>query len=301
MKPSIIVHGGAWNIPDKLVDAHLKGCKAAAERGYDELIRGESAVQAVVEAVAVMEDDPVFDAGIGSFLNQSGQVELDAIVMEGGSLMSGAVAALQHMKNPVRIARKVLEDSPVSLFAGDGALRFAIEKGVEPCEEQDLLVGHQLDDYREFLRTGVLRTREFFEGGCDTVGACAFDAEGHVASATSTGGIPRKPAGRVGDSPLVGCGAYADDLVGAASATGWGEKIMAVLLAKTAIDALRLHGDPAQACREAVTAMKSRVDGLGGIIMVDSKGTVGYHHNTPRMAFGFIEGRTGSRKMAIGV
>lgn len=216
MKPSIIVHGGAWNIPDGLVEAHLKGCEAAAEKGYDELVRGESAVQAVVEAVAVMEDDPVFDAGIGSVLNQSGQVELDAIVMEGG------------------------------------ALRFAVEKGFEPCTEQDLLVGHQLEDYREFLRTGVLRTREFFEGGCDTVGACAADTEGRVASATSTGGIPRKPAGRVGDSPLVGCGAYADDLAGAASATGWGEKIMAVLLARTAIDALKLHGDPVEACREAV-------------------------------------------------
>ncbi len=300
MKPSIIVHGGAWDIPDELVEAHLKGCEAAAEKGYNELVGGESAVQAVVEAVAVMEDDPVFDAGVGSFLNQSGQVELDAIVMEGGSLRSGAVAALQHMRNPIRVARKVLEDTSVSLFAGEGALRFAVEMGFEQCTERDLLVGRQLEDYREFVRTGVLRTREFFEGGCDTVGACAIDTEGRVASATSTGGIPRKPAGRVGDSPLVGCGAYADDQVGAASATGWGERIMAVLLAKTAVDALRrLHGDPAEACREAVAAMKSRVDGLGGIVMIDSRGTVGYHHNTPRMAFGFIEGRTGNRKTAI--
>ncbi len=299
MKPSIIVHGGAWDIPDDLVEAHLKGCETAAERGYDGLVNGESAVQAVVEAVAVMEDDPVFDAGVGSFLNQSGQVELDAMVMEGSSLGSGAVGALQHMRNPIRIARKVLEDTSFSLLVGDGALRFAVEKGFEPCTEEDLLVGHQLEDYREFLRTGVLGTREFFEGGCDTVGACAIDTDGRVASATSTGGIPRKPAGRVGDSPLVGCGAYADDQAGAASATGWGEKIMAVLLAKTAIDALRLHGDPAEACTEAVTTMKSRVDGLGGIIMVDSKGTIGYHHNTPRMAFGFVEGKTGRRKKAI--
>ncbi|MCJ2532872.1 MAG: isoaspartyl peptidase/L-asparaginase [Candidatus Thermoplasmatota archaeon] len=133
-------------------------------------------------------------------------------------------------------------------------------------------------------------------------GACAIDTDGRVASATSTGGIPRKPAGRVGDSPLVGCGAYADGQAGAASATGWGEKIMAVLLAKTAIDALKSHGDPTEACREAVTAMRSRVDGLlGGIIMVDRKGTVGYHHNTPRMAFGFIEGNTGNKKVAIRV
>jgi beta-aspartyl-peptidase (threonine type) len=299
MKPSIIVHGGAWDIPDDQVDAHLRGCRAAVEKGFDELSRGESAVQAVVEAVAVMEDDPVFDAGIGSFLNQAGQVELDAIVMEGASLRSGAVAALQHTRNPVRVARRILEDTSVSLLAGDGAFRFAMDQGFEPCAEEDLLVGRQLEDYHEFLRTGVLRTREFFEGGPDTVGACAIDTEGRVASATSTGGIPRKPAGRVGDSALVGCGAYADDLVGAASATGWGEKIMSVLLAKTAMDALRSSGCPMEASRGAVAVMKDRVDGLGGIIMVDTEGNVGYHHNTPRMAFGFIEGRTGRRNVAI--
>jgi beta-aspartyl-peptidase (threonine type) len=301
MKPSIIVHGGAWDIPDDLVDPHIRGCRAAVEIGFDALTRGESAVQAVVEAVAAMEDDPVFDAGVGSFLNQSGQVELDAIVMEGAALRSGAVAALQHIRNPVRVARKILEETPVSLLVGDGAFRFAIDRGFEPCTEEDLLVGRQLEDYREFLRTGMLRTREFFEGNHDTVGACAIDGEGRIASATSTGGIPRKPAGRVGDSALVGCGAYADDRVGGASTTGWGEKIMAVLLAKTAIDALRSGGDPMEACRAAVSAMVDRVEGLGGVIMVDTEGHVGYHHNTPRMAFGFIEGSSGRRNVAVSI
>ena len=256
-------------------------------------------MDAVVEAVATMEDDPSFDAGIGSCLNQSGQVELDAIVMDGSTLRSGAVAALQHVRNPVRVARMLLESTPTSLIVGAGALRFAESMGFERCEEEDLLVGSQLEDYREFLRTGVLRTREFFEGRGDTVGACAVDSAGRVASATSTGGIPRKPAGRVGDSPIVGCGAYADGEVGAASATGWGERIMAVILSKTAIEALRADRDPVKASRHAVEILEKRVDGLGGIIMVDVSGRVGFHHNTPRMAFGYIEGVTGDRRTAI--
>lgn len=299
MKPSIIVHGGAWDIPDDLVDAHIAGCRRAMEMGVDELSHGASAVEAVVEAVAVMEDDPVFDAGVGSYLNQSGQVELDAIVMDGVTLRSGAVAALQHIRNPVRVAKHVLVETPFSLLVGEGALKFALDRGFVRCGEEDLLVGRQLEDYREFIRTGVLRTREVFEGPADTVGACAIDSEGRLACATSTGGIPRKLAGRVGDSPLVGCGAYADGRVGAASATGWGEKIMAVLLAKSALDYLRSNEDPVRACSDAISMMRERVDGLGGLIMVDARGRIGYHHNTPRMAFGFREGGTGDTRVAI--
>jgi beta-aspartyl-peptidase (threonine type) len=301
MKPSIIVHGGAWDIPDDLVDAHLSGCGTAMERGYDELSRGGSAVQAVVEAIAVMEDDPVFDAGRGSYLNQVGQVELDAVVMDGATLRSGAVAALQHVRNPIRVARDIMVKTPFSMLVGSGALKFALDNGFERCTEEDLLVGRQLEDYREFVRTGVLRTREFFEGRGDTVGACAMDSYGHLAAATSTGGIPRKPAGRVGDSPLIGCGAYADGRVGAASATGWGEKIMAVLLAKAVLNFLETRVSPTEACTAAISMLKDRVDGLGGLIIVDTRGNIGYHHNTPRMAFGFFEGTTGRKKVAISV
>jgi beta-aspartyl-peptidase (threonine type) len=301
MKPSMIVHGGAWDIPDDLVDAHLEGCRQALERGFDELARGSSAVQAVVEAVAGMEDDPVFDAGKGSYLNQSGQVELDAIVMDGQTLRSGAVAAIQHIRNPVRVAMDVMTKTPFSMLAGEGALKFALENGFERCSEEELLVGRQLEDYREFVRTGVLRTREVFEGNRDTVGACAIDSDGRVAAATSTGGIPRKLAGRVGDSPLVGCGAYADGRTGAASATGWGEKIMAVLLSKSALDCLEARRSPTDACSAAISMLKERIDGLGGLIMVNTRGEIGYHHNTPRMAFAFIEGATGRRKVAISV
>jgi beta-aspartyl-peptidase (threonine type) len=290
MKPSIIVHGGAWDIPSETVDAHIIGCKRAVEAGFDILAKGGSAVDAVENAVANLEDDPTFDAGRGSVLNQVGQVEMDAIVMDGRTLRSGAVAAIRHVRNPVRVARRVMDATPFSLLTGDGALRFALRSGFKECTEEDLLVGRELEDYREFLRTGVLRTKEEFAGESrDTVGACAMDREGHLACATSTGGISRKLPGRVGDSPLIGSGAYADDNAGAASATGWGEKIMAIVLSKTAVDFLSVEGEPNAACRKAIAIMSERVDGYGGLIMIDKSGRVGYHHNTPKMAFAFVD------------
>ena len=300
MKPSIIVHGGAWDIPVEQVDAHIKGCRHAAETANDILVRGASAVDAVESAVMVMEDDPIFDAGRGSVLNQSGQVEMDAIIMDGSTLRSGAVAALRHIKNPVKVARRLMEDTPFSMLAGDGALKFALSKGFDECSEEDLLVGRELEDYKVFLKTGVLQTREEFSGHpLDTVGACAIDREGHLACATSTGGIRRKLAGRVGDSPIVGAGAYADDTIGAASSTGWGEKIMAVVLAKTAIGLLEQGGDVFGACEGSIDTLARRVDGLGGLIMVDRNGKVGYHHNTPKMAFAFSEGLSGENRAAV--
>lgn len=298
MKPSMIVHGGAWDIPDDQVEDHTDGCRRAAELGYDILARSGTALDAVEQAVSLLEDEPVFDAGRGSALNQHGQVEMDAIIMDGATLRSGAVAAIQHVFHPVQVARKVIERTPYALLAGDGALEFALSQGFDKCSEEDLLVGRELEDYREFLRTGVLRTREHFAGkGTDTVGACAMDSDGHMAAATSTGGIARKLPGRVGDSPLIGSGAYADDTVGAASATGWGEKIMAVVLSKTALDFLRETSDASTACRMAIDVLQRRVSGYGGLIMISRDGSVGYSHNTPSMAMAFIEGRSG-RKLA---
>lgn len=300
MKPSVIVHGGAWDIPDDLVDPHIEGCRRAAAIGNDLLSSGGTAIDAVEAAVAYMEDDPVFDAGKGSVLNQSGQVEMDAVIMDGTSLRSGAVAALRHVRNPVRVARRLMETTPFSMLAGEGALRFAIANGFEECSEEDLLVGMELEDYREFLRTGVLRTREEFSGKpSDTVGACALDKDGHLACATSTGGTRRKAAGRVGDSPIVGAGAYADDTLGAVSSTGWGEKIIAVVLAKTAVDLLRDEINTFIACERAIDVLARRVDGFGGVVMIDKAGRVGYHHNTPKMAYAFAEGCSGRQSAAV--
>lgn len=300
MKPSVIVHGGAWDIPDDQVDRHIAGCERAAARANEVLANGGSALDAVEEAVVVMEDDPIFDAGKGSVLNQMGFVEMDAIVMDGRTLRSGAVAALRNVRNPVRVARRLMDTTHFSMVAGHGALRFAKSNGFEMCTDEDLLVGWELDDYREFQRTGILRTREEFEGEKpDTVGACAVDSEGHVACATSTGGTRRKIEGRVGDSPLIGSGGYADDRLGAASATGWGEKIMAVVMSKSGLDRLSDGIDPDAACEGAVTMLKERVNGLGGLIMVDPKGLIGYAYNTPRMAYAYHEGPTGRRRAGV--
>jgi beta-aspartyl-peptidase (threonine type) len=300
VKPSIAVHGGAWNIPADAEQEHIRGCERAAQIGYELLQRGAGAVEAVVESVACMEDDPTFDAGKGSVLNQSGQVEMDAMVMDGRTLRSGAVAALRRMRNPIRVAQRLMETTEFSMVAGEGALKFAIESGFTPCTEEDLLVGAELEDYREFLRTGRLNTRTHFSGQeRNTVGACAVDSACHVASATSTGGTPRKIAGRIGDSPLVGSGAYADDAIGATSATGWGEKILAVVLSKTALDILSKGGNPDRACEVAIDILATRVDGFGGLIMVDRTGRIGCHHNTPKMAFAFAEGASGKRSSGI--
>jgi beta-aspartyl-peptidase (threonine type) len=298
VKHTIIVHGGAWDIPRNEEKAHLRGCEKAAQLGEDILKDGGSALDAVEAAVVSMEEDPIFDAGKGSVLNQSGQVEMDAIIMDGTTLRSGAVAALRHIRNPVRVARVLMENTPYAFLAGAGALKFAVDNGFEECAEEDLLVGRELEDYREFIRTGVLRTKEVFAGERhDTVGACALDKAGRLAAATSTGGIPRKLAGRVGDSPLIGCGAYADDKCGAASATGWGEQIMAVVLSKTALDVLKECGDPLKASRRAINILSTRVNGYGGIIMVSKDGRTGLCHNTPKMAYSFA----GDRKRKTGI
>ena len=299
MKPSIIVHGGAWDIPEGLVHSNVRGCEYAARRGFEELEAGAPALDAVVESVAAMEDDPTFNAGVGAILNRSGMVELDAIVMDGASLRYGAVAAIQSTRNPVRVARTILNERDYSLLVAEGALKHADEHGFTRCSVEDLLVGRELEDYREFQRTGRIRTRLHFSGEADTVGACAIDQEGHVACATSTGGIPRKHLGRVGDSPVIGCGGYADDRAGAASATGWGEQIASVLLSKTALDLQGQLSDPSAACREAVLVLSERVDGLGGVIMVATDGRIGLYHNTPRMAYAFIEGMSGSTGAGI--
>lgn len=294
----MIVHGGAWDIPKEQERAHLRGCGKAADLGHDLLEKEASALDAVEAAVALMEDDPIFDAGKGSVLNQSGQVEMDAIIMDGSSLRSGAVAALRHVRNPVKVARALMERTPFSMVAGQGALEFALANGFRECSEEDLLVGRELKDYREFRRTGVLRTREVFAGEQrNTVGACAVDKDGRFSAATSTGGIPRKIQGRVGDSPIIGSGAYADDRVGAASATGWGEQIMAVVLSKTALDILKECEDPMKSSRRAINILATRVSGYGGIIMIGRKGRIGLYHNTPKMAFSYIEDR--KRKTAL--
>jgi beta-aspartyl-peptidase (threonine type) len=283
--PALIVHGGAWTIPDPYVQAHLDGCRHAAEVGWALLQHGVAALDAVEATVRVLEDDPTFDAGRGSHLNAAGQVELDALIMDGATLQAGAVAAVQRIRNPISLARQVMQKSDHVLLVAAGAESFARAQGIPECAMEDLLVGRELDQWQHGQTNPVSHPLQAF-GASDTVGAVARDAAGHIAAATSTGGTFNKLPGRVGDSPLIGCGAYADDSTAGVSATGWGESIMKVVLSKTVCDFVQ-QGLPAPQAA-GIRILANRVKGLGGVIVIDHAGRVGHAFNTPRMACAWI-------------
>jgi len=285
--PVLIVHGGAWAIPDDLVDAHLRGIRNALSAGWKVLSNGQSALDAVEEAVVIMEDDEAFDAGRGSFLNREGKVQLDALIMDGATLRAGGVGCVEHIANPIRTARKVLSDSPHVYFVAEGAERFAAEHGIPLCNNDELITPREVERLREF-QAKATETPEVFAPTIshDTVGAVALDSDGNIASATSTGGTLNKAPGRLGDSSLIGCGCYADNTSAAASTTGWGEPIMKLVLAKWAADRVAAGNLPQWVADEAMNYLQARVNGHGGIILLDARGRFGISHNTPRIAWG---------------
>jgi beta-aspartyl-peptidase (threonine type) len=295
MRPSLIVHGGAWDIPDDAVEACNDGCRKALASGWSILASGGSAVQAVEAAVMVLEDDPIFDAGYGSHLNLDGKVECDAMVMDGGTLRAGAAAGLHRLKNPIRLARKILEECPHMMLVGQGAERFAKDSGLTLCEPEELVSEAEWEAYLRCSKDkhAAIHHRGHEQG---TVGAVALDDQGRLFAATSTGGTCCKLPGRVGDSPLIGCGCYADSQAGGVSCTGYGEAIMKIVMAKTAVDSLRhnsLHGhsDVAAAQRaadDAVQFLAERGKGTGGLILLDRSGTPAFAFTTPRMAYGYV-------------
>ena len=301
MKPALIVHGGAWDIPDEAVDACKSGCARALAAGWSILSRGGHALDAIETAIMVLEDDPVFDAGYGSHLNMDGRVECDAIVMNGVTLHAGAASTLQHVKNPIRLARAILEKCPHMMLVGEGAERFAVEHGIALCDPEELISEAEQEAWLKCRndKHAAEHHRGHEQG---TVGAVALDKEGNLFSATSTGGTCCKLPGRVGDSPLIGCGCYADSEAGGVSCTGYGEAIMKIVMAKTAVDFLRREGicvdSPAGAscelttakiaAQEAVHLLAKRTHGHGGLILLDRHGYPGFAFNTPRMAHGYV-------------
>jgi beta-aspartyl-peptidase (threonine type) len=289
---SLVVHGGAWNITDDMVDAHRHGVQQALKAGYAVLSRGRSAIEAVEVAVRYMEDDETFDAGRGAFINNAGEVELDASIMNGKTLRAGAVAAVQNVKNPITLARVIMEESDHVLLVGIGATRFAREHSVPTCRQDDLITSRELERWREAQRSGSMSTKEMFKRKripVGTVGAVALDRAGNVASGTSTGGTSNKYPGRVGDSPLIGCGTYADNAVGAVSSSGWGEALIKVVMAKTVADLMeRSGGDAAKAAQAGIDILARKVQGFGGVIALSKTGAVGIAFNTPRMARGHM-------------
>ena len=285
--PVLVVHGGAWAIPDDMVEAHLNGVRKAAAAGWRALEKGGSALDAVEEAIVVMEDDETFDAGRGSFLNRDGKVQLDAFIMDGATLRGGGVGGVERLRNPVRAARKILSDSPHVYFVAEGAERFAAEHGIALCRNEDLIVPSEVERLREYQAQASTHGNDLFapEISHDTVGAVALDRDGNIAASTSTGGTLNKAPGRLGDSSLIGCGCYADNLSAAASTTGWGEPIMKLVLAKWAADRVESGNLPEWVAKEAMNYLKQRLDGHGGIILLDAQGRFGIAHNTPRMAW----------------
>jgi L-asparaginase / beta-aspartyl-peptidase len=288
MQPSLIVHGGAWDIPDDSVDTCKSGCLRALHAGWRILENSGHALDAIEAAIIVLEDDPVFDSGFGSHLTVDGHVECDAIVMDASTLRAGSVAGLRRVKNPIQAARVVLEKCPHMMLVSEGAEHFAAAHGVSLCDPEDLISPAEREAWLRCSKDShAAENHRGHEQG--TVGAVALDRHGRLFAATSTGGTCCKLPGRVGDSPLIGCGCYADIETGGVSSTGYGEAIMRVVMAKTASDFLRPAGSTAsRAAQAAVQLLANRGKGTGGLILLDKNGHPGFAFNTPRMAFGYV-------------
>jgi beta-aspartyl-peptidase (threonine type) len=274
-------------MPDDMVEAHLHGVRNALAAGWRLLQNGGPALDAIEEAVASMEDDETFDAGRGSFLNRDGRVQMDALIMDGATLRAGGVGCVERLRNPVRAARKILSESPHVYFVAEGAERFAADHGIALCRNEDLVLAREVERLREYQQQAAGNGNDLFAPSIshDTVGAVALDRNGNIAAATSTGGTLNKAPGRLGDSSLIGCGCYADNLSAAASTTGWGEPIMKLVLAKWTADRVAAGNLPEWAAQEAMNYLKQRLNGHGGIIVLNAQGQVGIAHNTPRMAW----------------
>jgi beta-aspartyl-peptidase (threonine type) len=307
MKPTLVIHGGAWAMPDDGIAAHERGIAAALKAGWSVLERGGTAVDAVEASVTVMEDDDTFDAGRGSFLTRDGRVQLDALLMNGADLRTGGVACVERLRNPIQAARLVLEKSPHVYFVAQGAEAFASEHGMALIDNSELIVNRERERLEAFHHAEAAGHPDTTFSGAtvekptlqshDTVGAVALDQYGNLSAGTSTGGTLSKTPGRVGDSSLIGCGCYADNESAAVSLTGWGEPIMKLVLGKWAVDRIAAGTAPQDAAGAAIDYLYQRLGGHGGIILLGPDGRIGLAHNTPRMAWGIAT----SESMQLGI
>ena len=298
-KPAIAVHGGAGTWQPERSQPGLEGIKKAAERGFEILKNDGSALDSVMEAVMVLEDEGAFNAGYGSSLNIEGEIEMEASIMDGKTLQAGAVGLLKDIKNPVRLARIVMEKTDHVFVVGEGAEKLAkifnlerrnplTELRLKYYEEQKsaLLNGKfELPKLAELIKAHP----EIFE--LETVGAVAIDKNGNVAAATSTGGFPLKLPGRIGDSPLIGCGTYADNQAGACSATGVGEIAIRLALAKTVCNFMESGKTAQEAAEMAINLVNKRLSSTYnsmGLIAIDTYGRVGAAHNSPNLCWAYM-------------
>ncbi len=298
---SIALHGGAGtilreNLGEEQRAAYAATLGAALDAGAKILGDGGSALNAVEAAVMLLEDDPLFNAGRGATFTFDGRIELDAAIMDGSDRAAGAVTGVTTIRNPVRLARAVMQQGPHVFLGGAGAEQFAAEHGFEPIDPAWFETPERRRQLEEFRQ----RKSGWFDSSVKygTVGAVALDAQGHLAAATSTGGLTGKRWGRIGDSPVIGAGTYADDRAGAVSATGAGEYFIRTAAAKAICDRILLLGESAQAAADAVIGEIGALGGDGGVIVAGADGSTAFALNTAGMYRGRADSE-GLREVAI--
>lgn len=288
---TIVIHGGAGALePGRYTPGQEAAYKAklteALDTGYEVLEGGGSAVDAVVATIVVMEDSPLFNAGKGAVFTREGKNELDAAIMDGKTANAGAVAGVTHVKNPVKLARAVMENSEHVMFAREGAEEFARTQGIEFVEPDYFFTESRWKTYQEALeaekqKKGSSLPTDFKYG---TVGVVALDAEGDIAAGTSTGGMTLKRFGRVGDSPIIGAGTYADNRSCAVSATGWGEYFMRLTIARDICAQVEYGGKSVKkAANDVIHNRLQSLGGDGGVIVLDPKGRYAMTFNSAGM------------------
>ena len=294
-KPVIAVHGGAGAWKPERIDAGIAGVKEAAKIGFGTLNRDGSALDAVEGAVVEMEDNEVFNAGLGSSLTIDKQIEMEASIMDGKTLEAGAVGLLNDIKNPIHLARLVMENTDHVFIVGHGAEKLAKIFGLkrqDPFTDYRVQVWHEEREKLARIQrlsklNKLLASYPQLESG--TVGAVALDKNGDIAAATSTGGFTLKFPGRIGDSPLIGSGTYADNECGACSATGIGEVAIKLVLAKTTCESMRNGNSAQEAVEKSIRLANLRMNGLDmGLIAIDMSGGIGAAHNSPNLCWAFM-------------
>lgn len=290
--PVILVHGGAGSVAESRWPDKLRGVQAAVRAGAAVLATGGSALDAVEAAVASMEDDVEFNAGYGSVLNIEGVVEMEASMQRGSDLSSGAVTLVRDFPNPIHLARRVLDETPHSMIGGAGLRQFALQQGFTPVDPVSLISSTAQQSLQNYLDSiaadsGYAHSDylELGEGG--TVGAVALDAHGGLAAATTTGGLTGKLPGRIGDSPLIGAGTYADDTAGAVSCTGHGESILKVSLAHEIVRSMAEGASAQAASARAVDRMVARLNNTAGVVTLSPHGDVGIYYATQQMSWAY--------------
>lgn len=297
---SLMVHGGAGALDnvkdDKTAFRYLESIRGVLKHGRDVMELGGSALQAVEACASLLEDDPVFNAGCGSVLNESGKVEMDAAIMDGRDLSAGAIAAVDNIANPVQLARLVMSKSEHVMLIAEGAMRFADHCDMERVSENYFYTPDRVEQLRQArLQHKIMLDHDATEEDTEdqkygTIGAIAMDPKGNLAAATSTGGIVNKRMGRVGDSPIIGAGVYADNETCAVSATGFGEDFMRSVIAKTISDFMYMQGmDANQATAAGIEYLVRKVKGRGGVIVIDKDGNCASGFTTKKMIHGWIE------------